>query len=242
MKQFIQLGLISTLALSHSVFAVNPVQGLYGSIFGEVSHGPSDHTIHFTRDNMALVGTVKSNPLGGGGGAALGYRIQQFRLEGELLYNRIAYDTLTIGSCVLQSPNVLTPVGTCPQDGYQRDAVGFNGSTAAFYGFFNGYYDFVTYEGEASFVPYVGLGIGGAQVKNSRNFVNTNTLASRGNSSTSTSAAMQGILGVSFYLDDFTWAGMDYRYVTTNNLQDFGNTRYAINTLNFNINFSFDNG
>jgi len=241
MKQLIKLSLVSVLALSNSVFALNPVQGLYGGLIGEVSGGPSSHPIRFTRDNMDFVGDVKYNTLGGGGGAVLGYRIQKFRVEGEILYNRIAYDTLTVGSCIIQSPNVLTPIGVCPQDAFQKDALGFNGSSSAIYGLFNGYFDFVTYESDNYIVPYVGLGIGGAKVKNSRNFVNTNTLASRGNSNTSTSAAVQGILGISFYLDDFTWAGMDYRYLTTNSLEDFGNKRYAVNTLNFNLNFSFDN-
>ncbi len=240
MKQLSQFAIVTSLALSSSAFAVNPVQGFYGGILAEVGAGPSDYVLHFRHDNMDFIGTVKYQPVGGGGGVVLGYRVNKFRVEGELLYNTISYKNLTIGSCVLQSPNTTSPIGYCPQDHFQRDTIGFKGSTTGMYGMFNGFFDFVTYEGENSLVPYIGLGIGGAHIQNKREFVNILTTVSRSHSDSSSSAAAQGILGISYYLDDFTWMGMDYRYLSTNSLDDFNQSRYALNTLNFYVDFSFD--
>lgn len=242
MKQFLSFGFISSIAFSSSLFALNPIPGAYGGMMAQVSRGPSTRPIDFNHDNLSFLGTVNYSQLGGGGGAFVGYRIQNVRLEGEILYNRVSYSSLKIGSCTLQSPTVETPTGHCPQDHFQQDRVGFNGSTATLYGLFNGYYDFFSYGSENTVIPYLGLGIGQARIKNSSNFVNTTTQASRGGSSTISSLAAQGILGVSFYIDDYTWAGIDYRYLTTNGLTDFGNGRYGISTLNFNINFSFGSG
>lgn len=242
MKQLFQLSLISSLALSPSVFALNPVQGFYGGLMAEASHGPTTHIIEFTHDNLLFTGTVNYNQIGGGGGLVLGYRIQNYRIEGEFLYNRVSYDSLKIGACTLQSPSVTTPTGICPQDNFQSSGLGFNGSTAVAYGMINGYYDFVSYGSENYVVPYLGFGLGESRVKNSSNFVNTSNLNSRGYSETFNSPAAQVILGVSFYMDDYTWAGMDYRYLTTNTIKNFANTRYGISTLNFNVNFAFGKG
>ena len=241
MKQLIQLGLLASLALSNSVFAVNPVQGFYGGLMAEGSRGPGNNIIDFHHDNMMFSGTVNYSSIGGGGGGVIGYKIRNFRIEAEALYNRVSYDSLTVGSCTFVTPTIITPKGQCPQD-IQKDGLGFNGSTSAVYGMLNGYYDFVTYGGDSNVVPYVGLGIGKSRVKNSSNFINTKTKASKGHSDTTSSSAAQGILGVSYYLDDYTWAGMDYRYLTTNSLKSFANSRYAINSLNFNVNFAFDRG
>jgi len=236
MKQWFKLSLISSLLITGSsiAYALNPIQGIYGGLLGEVSHG-SNTTFGFD----GYSGEIKLNLLGGGGAGYIGYRMQNFRLEGEILYNRIGYDALTVGSCNIQSPTVLTPVGQCPNEFY-AEGLGFNGSTAAIYALFNFYYDFVTYGNEDRVVPYLGLGLGGARIKNSSNFTNTVQMTSAGSSVNTNGVAAQGILGVSYYLDDFTWAGMDYRYLSANSVNNFMQGRYTINTINFNINFSFD--
>lgn len=243
MKQLIRLSLISTLLLSQSAHATNPIQGFYGGVLAEISHGPSNYPLTFVNNNLVFGGIVNNSAVGGGGAGVIGFRIQNVRLEGEILVNYVSAGTLSLGTCTLQSPAVVTPTGLCAPV-LQDNAVGFNGSNTAGFGFINAFYDFMSYDTEQTLIPYIGIGIGGAQLKKSVNFINTTTTVDRvsvGHSVLSRSTAGQAIVGISFFLDDYAWAGMDYRYVTTNTLEDNNNSRYALNTLNFNINFSFDN-
>lgn len=245
MKQLIQIGLLSNLLLGSSAFAVNPDQGFYLGLLGELSVGPGTHEVAFVEapDPTIWVGKVNNNRIGGGGGAMLGYRYLKFRVEGEFLYNWSGSDTVNIADCTLLSPTVVTPRGVCPQDHFQANSLGFNGSVAAMYGLANVYWDFINYESDiGSVFPYVGLGIGYARVTSRGNFVRNYYIVptSHGTNSAFSSTAAQAILGLGLFMDDFTWAGMDYRYLTTNTLKDYGNKRYAINSLNFTVNLSFD--
>lgn len=246
MKQLIQLGLLSNLLINSTAFAVNPEQGFYLGLLGEMSSGPANHEIAFIEppDPTIWVGKVDNSRIGGGGGAMLGYRYHQFRVEGEFLYNWNGSGSVDIGDCTLQSPIVQTPTGICPQDHFQANNLGFNGSVATMYGLANVFWDFINYDSDnTSVFPYVGLGIGYARLTSRGNFIRnyyTLDVTSRGSSRTFTSGAAQGILGLGLFMDDFTWAGMDYRYLTTNTLKDYGNKRYAINSLNFTVSLSFD--
>ncbi|CAM2937580.1 outer membrane beta-barrel protein [Legionella worsleiensis] len=246
MKHFIPLGLISNLLISSSAFAVNPQQGFYFGLLGEISTGPATHEIAFVEpsDPTVWVGRVNNTRVGGGGGMMLGYRYHQFRVEGEFLYNWNGSGSVDIDDCTLLSPVVQTPTGICPQDHFQANSLGFNGSVATMYGLANIYWDFIDYESNNTGVfPYAGLGIGYARVTSRGNFTRnyyTLDVSSNGSSRSFTSEAAQGIVGVGLFMDDFTWAGMDYRYLTTNTLKDYGNKRYAINSLNFTITSSFD--
>lgn len=245
MKHLTYLGMLSGLLLNSTGFALNPIQGFYVGILGEVSHGPSEDQVIFHEDNMNFLGTVDYSPISGGGGAYLGYKLGHFRLEGEVLYNRISTGPLTVGSCTLQSPNVFTPTGTCPPgeyDHFRAKALGYQGSSAATYGFVNAFYDFFSWEGDTPVVPYVGLGVGKAQVTNRSNFVDTITSYSHGQSTSDSHNAFQGILGLSYYMDDFAWASMDYRYLSTQSNREFQNKSYILNTINFTVNFAFDKG
>ena len=89
--------------------------------------------------------------------------------------------------------------------------------------------------------------------QNFSNFLSTNNSeivipkASQGFNTSFNTSVIQGIIGVSYFMDDFTWAGMDLRYTTTKSLpqmQDFASRDkpYALTSLNFNINFAFDKG
>ena len=243
MKRLIQLCL---LLISTTTFALNPVQGFYIGLLGEMSSGPGSYTLEFRElpDPTVFVGQVNNSRISGGGGGMLGYRYQNFRLEGEVLYNWVSSGTLTIADCTLQSPAVQTPTGNCVGlDRFDQNLLGFNGSVAATYGLVNAYWDFINYNSDSGVFPYVGLGVGYAQIINRGNFVKTNFVRgspSHGTNSSFTSIAAQGILGVGMFLDDFTWGGMDYRYLSTNTIKNYGNSRYAINTINFTISLAFD--
>ncbi|WP_298623922.1 outer membrane beta-barrel protein [uncultured Legionella sp.] len=241
MKQLIKLGLLTNLLLSSSAFAVNPESGFYLGLLGEVSTGPTDYQLSFTDRTTGNVytGTVNNSRIGGGGGAMLGYRYYNFRIEGEFLYNRYSSGSIRNNDCILYSP--VSNSSICGA----HSNLGFSGSVAAMYGLANVYWDFINYESDnGSVFPYVGLGVGHARVTTRGEIVKdyyfVNTKTSKGTSNTYSSNAAQGILGVGLFMDDFTWAGMDYRYLTTNTLKDFGNKRYAINSLNFTVSLSFD--
>ncbi|MFI4918001.1 MAG: outer membrane protein [Legionellales bacterium] len=252
MKQFIQPGLyclrsqsallacgiISSMVLSTTSFALNPMQGPYAGVLVEISHGSTNYQTQYINNGTTYSGAVDSNPIGGGGGANLGFRIQNFRIEAEALYNYNGTSSVTVGDCTIRSPKTSTPSGTCPA-ALTNAALGFNGSTTTMYGFVNGYYDFLTYGNDAITVPYLGIGLGGARVRNSVNFVNTNTSASIGNSVYKTSTAIQGIMGLSFFIDDYAWLGIDYRYTSTYTVNNLNSARVVLNAINFNLNCAF---
>lgn len=261
MKVFVRLSLISTALFTHSVFALNPIPGLYGGLTAAVSHGPNNYTRIFsapvptTNYILSFEGTINYNFAGGGGGAVLGYRIGDVRIEAEGFYNYIGTSTMTIGTCTLESPTVETPTGICPQCFYDAK-LGFNGSSGAFFGMANAYYDFYINEQEENpIVPYVGLGLGIADIKNGVNFVDTALSESLAGGTVSAKAgAAQLIVGLSYFLDDYAWIGMDFRYLSTGKLNlpvtfhadvfnFLGNntSRYTVEAINFNINASFDN-
>ncbi|BCA94867.1 hypothetical protein TUM19329_12280 [Legionella antarctica] len=248
MKQLIQLGVLSSFLASSAALALNnPIQGFYAGIMAGISHGPSNNSVIFEEDRTLFTGIVNYSSVGGGGGAMLGYKLSHFRLEGEILYNRFSTGPLQVnpGGCTLESPNVLTPSGFCPPgifDRFQEKALGYSGSSAVTYGIGNLYYDFFTPNSNTNVVPYIGLGIGMAQIRNFSDFVNTNTSFSHGFNDTFTTQVAQGILGLSYFMDDFTWAGMDLRYITTKSLPEMDNQRYGLISLNFTINFAFDKG
>ncbi len=238
MNKWLKLNGVLSLLLCGQAIAFTPAQGPYIGILAELNTAPTTHFAFVNHEEAKSVGTIKYNPVGGGGGAVLGYRIYQFRIEGEALYNRISADTLTVGTCTLQSSTLRVPTGSCFNPVYSN--WGFNGSTSVFYGLINGYYDFVMDSVEPTVIPYVGLGLGVAQVKTQANFVFNYNVNSYGRGVTKSTSAAQGIIGVSYLIDDLTWIAMDYRYLTTNKLDTFDNSRYAINSLNFMINFTFD--
>jgi hypothetical protein len=254
MKQLIQLGILSSVLISSPASAINPVQGFYGGLMAGMSHGPSNNQIAFYEpiDSVSyqlFTGKVSYGIVGAGGGGMLGYKLSHLRLEAELFYNRVSTGPLEIdpGGCTIQNVNIQTPTGVCTPgvyDAFKAKAVGFRGTSSVTFGLINFYYDFFSYDNQAQLVPYIGLGIGQARIQNYNNLVDTKTTYSRGiaNHGSLSSSAMQGIFGASYYMDDFTWAGMDLRYTTTKSLPLMDNKSYSLMALMFNINFAFDKG
>jgi opacity protein-like surface antigen len=255
MKQLIKLGLLSQVLFSTHLFALNPVAGFYGGIFGEMSHGPSSSQVIFAEDFQVFQGTVGYSPLSAGGGIMLGYKYRQLRGEAEFFINRISTGPVTVGTCVIENVDVVTPTGYCPPgiyDSFEAKTLGYEGNSTASYLFLNGIWDFFSYDGTTDVVPYLGLGLGYSLIRNGSSFVNTTTDASHGQDPSSKGVAYQGILGVSYYMDDFTWCSLDYRYVSSTvqaeSLTNLGlvyslpSKKYTLNTLNITVNFAFDKG
>jgi opacity protein-like surface antigen len=251
MKQLVKLTLVSHLLCSTSLFAFNPVNGFYGGLFAGMSHGPSNATDYFGQGNTVYNGTISYSPYAGGGGFMLGYRFNQFRTEGQFLINRISTGPVTIGTCVIESHDIVTPTGVCPPV-ITANSIGYKGTSTAKYGLVNFMWDFFSMDGDGSLAPYVGLGVGLASVQNGNNYINTTTNYSVGDNLSRTGKALQGILGLNYYMDDFTWATMEFRYLNSSLKKEtqtvleqsftIPSKSYVLSMLTFSINFAFDKG
>lgn len=258
MKQIIKFGFILSF-LSTSAFSLEPVQGFYFGLLGEVSHVPNSQ-VDFTINGVPYTGQITLGPVGGGIGTSLGYKIQNFRVEGEFLFNMNNYGELQVGTCTLISPTVVGPEGICP-DVVKNKGLGFNGNTMGFYGLFNAYYDFMSSKPDVSFVPYLGFGLGGALIQNHGNIESNQysgidpAITFQSNNSTF-GFAVQGIVGFNYYLDDFTTMGLDFRYLSTintnnnssssssgiRNITNSSNSQLGVSTINLVFNFALERG
>ncbi|EEZ97050.1 outer membrane beta-barrel protein [Legionella longbeachae] len=249
MKQIIKFGFILSF-LSNSAFSAEPVQGFYFGLLGQISHAPNPD-LTFTINNVPYTGQVTLGPVGGGVGTSIGYKIHNFRLEAEFLYNINNYGELQVGTCTLISPTVVGPEGVCPAY-IQDNGLGFNGNTMGFYGLFNAFYDFTSSNPDVNFVPYLGLGLGAALIRNQGNIESTEysgiVPAIQFTSNNSQGGfALQGIVGFNYYLDDFTTMGLDFRYVSTmmsnnNNNSSSSSSQFGISTINLVFNFALEKG
>lgn len=252
MKHLIKFGFICGMTFSSSVFCLDPVQGLYLGVQAGISHGSPNPPVNFTYLGNTYSSTATLGPAGGGGGFSLGYRMNNVRVEGEFLFNINSYGQLTLGSCTLLSPSVVGPRGTCPNT---FTGIGFNGNTVGLYGMFNVFYDFMSSDTTKTFFPYIGLGLGGAIIKNTAKFgpsegstatpVFFNVTSSKGG------LAGQGILGFGYYLDDFATLGLDFRYTSTfstnsnktstsTSSTSKTNSQFAIATINLTATFALE--
>lgn len=257
MQQLIKFGFISGLILSGSAYALEPVQGFYLGILGEISHA-SNSQIDFVINQIPYNAQVSLGPVGGGGALSIGYKVNSFRLETELLVNVNTFTQAKVGSCTLVSPNVVSPQGVCPAF-VTNNGLGFKGNTTGAYGLFNVIFDFLPGpESDRLLVPYIGLGLGGAMIRTKAQ-VQTNKFATTLDPSLTTPVSVsknmsksgfagQGIIGLSYYMDDYATIGMDFRYVSTQTSKNSNattstssNKQYGIATLNFVGTFAFDN-
>lgn len=221
----------STLLLVHgSALAVNPVPGWYGGVMLGATYVPStDLSFIHPLTITPVTGNLSYSVLGNIAGQ-VGYRMfNHYRVEGELLFNYNPYNSLEIGSLIITSPKSSKTLRMRGQT-----------TTAAF--MINGFYDFLTLGEESYFAPYAGIGIGYAQVKNSVKFYYNNHYIHGTNvSETATTPAAQFVLGLSYFMDDYTTIGMDYRYFTTKSIQPY-DSRLQLNSINITLNGSFDCG
>ncbi|KTD32039.1 outer membrane protein [Legionella israelensis] len=255
MKPLIRLGLALSL-LSGQVFAYKPVEGWYAGFLGEVSYTPDVSFTVLTPPVLlhpALIPVVPGAPafpifpagqlqseigyrIGGGGGGQLGYRLFDcYRLELEILFNTNSYDDLTIGPVKIPR---LNSKKTTP-------GLAVDGRTNVITGMINGYYDFLRPNSDSNLIPYVGLGIGYVSIQDRISFYYNGTEIGPRLKETKSTAAGQIILGASYFLDDFTSANLDYRFITTNNISEQNrffvrDERFQLHTINFSMNFAFD--
>lgn len=237
MNYISKLSFAGLLIASSSLFAVEPAMGWYGGLFvGPSMLSGSDVTITsplapFLVYNPSIEYSILVN-----GGGQVGYRCNKFRFEGELLYdiNNISKITGFI------------PLGG---SGINLSSNNIKGETWILGGLFNAYYEFYDIDySETRWVPYVGLGIGYAQINSTLDYQFVSSPLPLNPSyqvnSISNAPIGQGILGASYFFSDISSIGVDLRYFTTglnikNNINTEFNSRVSGFSLNLVFNYTF---
>jgi len=228
MKPLLTAGLAALLFVSGPAQAIDPVPGLYGGIFLGATHTPNAtvNWLHpLTQDpakgklNYSFYGDI---------GGEVGYRFNQFRLEGELLFNQSPYRKFTIGDYqITNSKNAL----------YR-----FSGYTRTTALMFNALFDAYSLFDQTCFVPYIGVGLGYAHIQNSvKLYLNNVVIPGTTVSDQENAGAGQFILGINYFMDDFTTLGLDYRYFVSSAVYPI-TSRTSFNAINITLTGAFDLG
>lgn len=248
MKSSIKWGLAFLLPWSTAIYATKPVPGPYAGIMLGASYAPglkfhfinpvvtnpsTGAVISYTGGHTADTGDVSYNAFGNFAGM-FGYRICQYRVEAELLFNSSPITKI--------SANDITITRTTSSSIYLKGQTNFGAVMV------NGFYDFYTPGVEtSSVIPYVGVGIGYGSLRNSFKLY-TKTPTTKGTyipgtniSSSGSTPAAQGIIGLSYFLDDFAALSLDYRYLSTKTVQPF-DSRYTLNSINLTFSGALDFG
>jgi hypothetical protein len=201
-------------------YALNPIQGWYGGVFLGGNYSPNiSRTVPYPFPGELYDQPVKetlSYSILGDIGGQIGYRACNFRAEGEFLYNYIPYNGLNIGPIFLTGTSTSGTTTPIYQNGnITAGKLQFQGSTSTYAWFLNGYYDLFYNNYTDSMVPFVGGGIGYGLFQNWIQFLYENNDLSNANVTKNSSALVyQGIIGLNYFLDDYTAFGLDARYIT----------------------------
>lgn len=244
MKKLLCTTLSLAACLSSPAQASGMVQGIYGGLMGTVSSASSTQENVFSPLPMsALVpGTVKYS-IGGGGGLQLGYRYNHFRFEAQLLGNYNGINTLTLPGLTINKKSQKL-----------AQSIAVSGDAIMGAGFLNAYFDVNSNQDIGDFSPYVGIGVGYTRVSTTVNYwrdTNGDSIADTKGitalSQTSSSAAGQAILGISYALDSYTTIALDGRYIAAassnknkNSASGNKSDNFGAGMLNFIFNVSFD--
>lgn len=234
MKYLYKLGLVTLLSLLNNMAnAVNPQDEWYAGITIGATQ-TRNYTYKFYDPLVKKTfNTTLYHKIGGDFAGALGYRCENLRAEFELMITDNPYNKISGGGVTINSKK--TP-GT----------YSIKGETYVGAGMINVYYDFFT-PGEANsdWAPYIGAGLGYAAVKN---IIHLDYNISPGvpqiqiysYSNHVNGTALQGILGISYFLDDFMAVSLDYRYFTTKKMGFPVNGHAQINMINLSFVGSLD--
>ncbi len=215
--------------ISGSAQALNPVAGFYAGIFLGGSWSPNQDLNIISPTTLTSIPASLEYKVFGNLGGELGYRMDQFRVEGELLYNSATYHSFTIAGHTISSPK--------KSNGYRM-----KGSTNTAAILLNGYYDAYYLWEQSDWVPYIGAGIGYANVQNKLDFYFNNVQIAGTKIADRTNTPIgQVIAGVNYFMDDFTAVGIDFRYFSTRKIDPF-NTSVRSASLNLSFNGAFDAG
>ena len=224
-----KLGLAFLLLSSGTAFAVDPVPGMYAGFMIGVSYA-TNYKLFVPNPYTTISGTISPGIFGNIAGQ-FGYRLNHFRVEGELLVDNNPYNSLEIAGITVHKKDTF------------NYGIGQQGQTTTAAFMVNGLYDFYSSNELSYFAPYLGLGIGYAYIQNKVSLYDNNVLIPYTSlSKTSTTPAAQLIIGAGYFVDEFTFVGLDYRYLTTKTLGKPFDSAYQLNSINLTIGGSFDRG
>ena len=173
-----------------------------------------------------LTDTAKlSYLIGGNGGGMLGYRFCNLRVELEAFANDNKFKQIALDNFVLgDSANAL--------------GIHMSGYTYFISGVVNAIYEFYQPGSEkTNFAPYLGVGLGYANLhSNLKISSEVNTLGSA--SKSGSAGILQAILGLNYFMDDFTAVGIDYRYMILSKTGSVTNY-YQPQTINLSFTYAF---
>ena len=206
MKKNLKPIIAGLLFSSAAAFALNPMPGTYAGIVAGASYIPK---LNFEFNNPLTPYTTKQSTgvlaydLMGNIGGQLGYRFcDNYRIEGEFTYNFVPYAYLKLGEVTFHSPD-------------SSAGIRLRGTKDAGIGLINLYYDAFG-DFSSNVVPYVGIGGGYAYMYNFIEFFYNDVYISGTRKSAYTGrVAGQAIIGISYYLDDFSAFSLDGRYLST---------------------------
>jgi hypothetical protein len=253
MNLFVKTSAMALLIGSGIAHALNPVQGWYGGVLIGANYTPSadffstpayQATTPGTSTTLKIdtAATLNYGTMGEIGGQ-LGYRHQNYRVEGQYFYNNSPYSSLALNSLTINgvpTHNTNTLKTSSDVSPY------IEGSTDTGLLMLNGFYDFLPTNPSGHVAPYLGLGLGYAYSSNNFSIyfqpVVDGSITQYKIKQHMTSPAGQGILGLTYFLDDFSSFGLDFRYLTTSGKSDLLQSRVQVYTLNFLFNGAFNFG
>lgn len=229
LKTTLGLALLSSINFCYAL--TSPINGTYVG----VTFGPN-YTTPFENVNLPIQSEYASNTdgiititniypsYGGDLGLMVGRRFKdRYRLELEFastysVLNTIKYITTTTPT----SDNVKGYVST--------------------YGslFVNGFVDLFPSNDFKRASPYFGLGYGQAYVVTKADMYNGDVFVDTVLKVKKSTTVAQAIVGVSYFLDDYTWLGVDGRVQRYSKIEQLGDSFTQYN-INFTVNFTLDN-
>lgn len=246
MKWITQTLITSCLVTATTAHAVNPATGWYGGLIAGANYAANLPFNYLNTSGELEAGQLGHNIMASIGGQ-VGYRwCDNYRAEAEFIFNNSPYSYLRLGDVSIHSPKSST-------------GLRMNGKTDSGIATINLFYD-VFADFSSNVVPYFGIGAGYAYLKSDIKFYLNDVQVTADNyenvvgaipSNKSKSAPVgQAILGLSYYMDDFSYFALDARYLVsasqtllTQQVQEASNSinaRYQLYSLNIIFNGAFD--
>ena len=243
------------LGMQPVTFAVNPTPGAYvgiilaGSYATSLSQNINVPQGYTTKNsNLELISENYQANLGSGHyqanlayaiqgavGGQIGYREDKFRGEIEIFYNSNPYSSLSLK----------TPDGTSYSLSGSQTTTGayMQGQTNTAAAVINLFYDMLPPDYiDSYFAPFIGIGAGVASVSNQIKLYYNQTQEFKSHTKTHNGLGGQVIVGALFFLDDFSYFSVDFRYFTTTKYTQTAINGYNYTTQNqlLSVNLSFD--
>lgn len=214
------------LILMQSVaYAVTPVDGVY---FGGTFGARYQAIIYdFKYKPLKPFKPDLGNKLGFNGGIQVGYRFfERYRVEGELIY------AMNKNRFIRQNGVIYAPTKN----------QSLNGSMTTVGILLSGYFDFFFHKKHSAndIAPYLGLGLGYSVIQTSIKSGCSGCQKLEFNAGNKPAPIAQGVLGVSYWLDDFTMLGLDYRFLGYGKIQQYNVNKGYSQNVNLTMNFSYD--